>query len=91
MASMTTHSNRVDDPEETPRHSRVPRKRTYTLAELRKEPATLSVRDAARYLGISEAWCRELVRRGDVPSTQLASRHRRVITDALLAMLSRSA
>lgn len=60
-----------------------------TLAEVRKWPATVSVADAARALGVSPSHLHTLMRNGASPVEFLPfGKTRRVITADLVAVLS---
>ncbi|MFA4052535.1 excisionase family DNA-binding protein [Mycobacteroides chelonae] len=58
-----------------------------TLDELRSGPPTISVEQAARYLGVSRAYGYSMVREGRLPVIELGTRRVRVPTAALLKML----
>lgn len=58
-----------------------------TLDELRSGPATISVEQAARCLGVSRAYGYSMAREGRLPTIQLGTRRVRVPTLALLKML----
>lgn len=57
------------------------------LDELRSGPATISVEQAARYLGVSRAYAYQMARGGRLPTIQLGARRVRVPALALLKML----
>lgn len=58
-----------------------------TLEELRKEPPTISIETAAKYLGVSRAYGYSMVKTGHLPVIWLGNRMRRVPTAKLLKML----
>lgn len=58
-----------------------------TLDELRSGPATISIAQAARYLGVSRAYGYSMAREGRLPTIQLGPRRVRVPALALLKML----
>ena len=58
-----------------------------TLDELRSGPATISIEQAARYLGVSRAYGYSMARDGRLPTIQLGTRRVRVPALALLKML----
>ncbi|GAB1811841.1 helix-turn-helix domain-containing protein [Mycobacterium sp. MUNTM1] len=62
-------------------------KATPTLDELRSGPPTISIEQAARYLGVSRAYGYSMAREGRLPTIQLGSRRIRVSALALLKML----
>lgn len=62
-------------------------KTTPTLDELRSGPATISIEQAARYLGVSRAYGYSMARDGRLPTIQLGTRRVRVPALALLKML----
>lgn len=57
------------------------------LDELRSGPATMSIEQAASYLGVSRAYAYQLAREGHLPTIKLGSRRVRVPALALLRML----
>lgn len=57
------------------------------LDELRSGPPTVSVEQAARYLGVSRAYGYAMARGGLLPTIKLGTRRVRVPTAALLRML----
>jgi excisionase family DNA binding protein len=57
------------------------------LDELRSGPPTLSIEQAAQYLGVSRAYGYEMARAGRLPTIQLGARRVRVPALALLKML----
>lgn len=63
---------------------------TPTLTEIRRWPATVSVRMAAAAFGISTSHAYELIARGEFPArvVHLGSRRRVVVTDSILRSLS---
>ncbi|OBG00705.1 DNA-binding protein [Mycobacterium sp. 852014-52450_SCH5900713] len=61
-----------------------------TLDELRSGPPTISIEQAARYLGVSCAYGYSMAREGRLPTIQLGSRRVRVPALALLKMLGGS-
>jgi len=60
---------------------------TPTLDELRSGPTTLSIEQAARYLGVSRAYGYSMAREGRLPTIKLGERRMRVPALALLKML----
>ena len=60
---------------------------TPTLDELRSGPPTLSIEQAARYLGVSRAYGYSMAREGRLPTIKLGERRMRVPALALLKML----
>ena len=58
-----------------------------TLDELRSGPPTLSIEQAARYLGVSRAYGYAMARQGRLPTIELGPRRVRVPALALLKML----
>lgn len=58
-----------------------------TLDELRSGPATISIEQAARYLGVSRAYGYAMAREGRLPTIRLGERRVRVPALALLKML----
>lgn len=58
-----------------------------TLDELRGGPPTLSIEQAARYLGVSRAYGYTMAREGRLPTIKLGERRVRVPTLALLKLL----
>ena len=60
---------------------------TPTLDELRSGPATISVEDAARYLGVSRAYAYTMVREGHLPVIRLGVKRVRVPSAALARLL----
>lgn len=58
-----------------------------TLDELRSGPATISIGQAAEYLGVSRAYGYTMAREGRLPTIQLGARRIRVPALALLKML----
>ncbi|WP_374025597.1 helix-turn-helix transcriptional regulator [Mycobacterium sp. HNNTM2301] len=65
-------------------------KATPTLDELRSGPPTISVEQAARYLGVSRAYGYQMARDGQLPTIKLGERRVRVPALALLKMLGGS-
>ena len=65
-------------------------KSTPTLDELRGGPPTISVEQAARYLGVSRAYAYQMAREGQLPTIKLGERRVRVSALALLKMLGGS-
>jgi excisionase family DNA binding protein len=63
-------------------------KATPTLDELRSGPPTLSIEQAARYLGVSRAYGYAMAREGRLPTIKLGAKRVRVPALALLKMLS---
>lgn len=61
---------------------------TLSLDELRSGAPTISVEQAARYLGVSRAYGYQMAREGRLPTIQLGTRRVRVPSAALLRMLS---
>lgn len=57
------------------------------LDTLRDAPPTISIAEAAPYLGISKAFCYQMSREGKLPVIRLGGKKIRVKTAALLAML----
>ncbi|OPX14330.1 DNA-binding protein [Gordonia sp. i37] len=64
---------------------------TTAIDELRSGPPTLSVGQAAAYLGVSRAYGYEMAREGRLPVIKLGSRRVRVPTAALIKMLGADA
>ncbi|OBF70421.1 DNA-binding protein [Mycobacterium sp. 852002-51613_SCH5001154] len=62
-----------------------------TLDELRSGPATLSIEQAARYLGVSRAYGYAMAREGRLPTIKLGERRVRVPALALLKLLEGAA
>lgn len=62
-------------------------KATPTLDELRSGPPTLSIEQAARYLGVSRAYGYTMAREGRLPTIKLGAKRVRVPALALLKML----
>ena len=60
---------------------------THTLDELRSGPPTLSIEQAARYLGVSRGYGYAMARDGRLPTIKLGERRARVPALALLKML----
>lgn len=60
---------------------------TLTLDELRSGPPTLSIEQAARYLGVSRAYGYTMAREGRLPTIKLGEKRVRVPALALLKML----
>jgi excisionase family DNA binding protein len=58
-----------------------------TVDELRSGPATISVEEAARYLGVSRAYAYTMVREGHLPVIRLGAKRVRVPSAALLRLL----
>lgn len=58
-----------------------------TLHELRSGPPTVSVEQAARYLGVSRAYGYAMARDGLLPTIKLGARKVRVPTAPLVRML----
>lgn len=58
-----------------------------TMDDLRREPPTISVELAARYLGVSRAYGYQMAREGRLPVIQLGPRRVRVSSAGLLRML----
>lgn len=58
-----------------------------TLDELRSGPPTLSIEQAARYLGVSRAYGYQMAREGRLPTIKLGERRVRVPALALLKLL----
>lgn len=58
-----------------------------TLDELRSGPPTLSIEQAARYLGVSRAYGYAMAREGRLPTIKLGAKRVRVPALALLKML----
>ncbi|AGK78599.1 helix-turn-helix transcriptional regulator [Streptomyces microflavus] len=59
-----------------------------TLAEVREWPATVSVPEAARALGVSKSHLHDLVKRGEAPVRTLSfGTSRRVVTASLVHLL----
>lgn len=58
-----------------------------TLDQLRSGPPTLSIEQAARYLGVSRAYGYSMAREGRLPTIKLGERRVRVPALALLRML----
>lgn len=58
-----------------------------TLEDLRKEPPTISIETAAKYLGVSRAYGYSMVKTGHLPVIWLGNKMRRVPTAKLLKML----
>jgi predicted DNA-binding transcriptional regulator AlpA len=58
-----------------------------TLDEIKSWPATVSVADAARALGISRSQFYDLVRNGDEPVKILKLGSMRVVTSSLIRLL----
>lgn len=58
-----------------------------TIDELRNGPPTLSIEQAARYLGVSRAYGYLMAREGRLPTIKLGERRVRVPALALLKML----
>jgi excisionase family DNA binding protein len=58
-----------------------------TLDDLRSGPPTLSVEQAAPYLGVSRAYAYQMAREGRLPTIQLSAKRVRVPTAALLRLL----
>lgn len=58
-----------------------------TLDGLRNGPATLSIEQAAQYLGVSRAYGYAMAREGRLPTIKLGTRRVRVSALALLKML----
>jgi predicted DNA-binding transcriptional regulator AlpA len=63
---------------------------TPTLTEIRRWPATVSVRMAAAAFGISTSHAYELITRGEFPARviRLGSRRRVVVTESIVRVLS---
>lgn len=59
----------------------------HTLDELRSGPPTLSIGEAAEYLGVSRAYGYAMAREGRLPTIELGTRRIRVPALALLKML----
>lgn len=59
----------------------------HTLDELRSGPPTLSIGQAAQYLGVSRAYGYAMAREGRLPTIKLGERRIRVPALALLKML----
>jgi excisionase family DNA binding protein len=59
----------------------------YTLDELRSGPPTLSIEQAAQYLGVSRAYGYTMAREGRLPTIKLGARRVRVPALALPKML----
>jgi excisionase family DNA binding protein len=60
----------------------------HTLDELRSGPPTLSIEQAAQYLGVSRAYGYQMAREGRLPVIKLGTRRVRVPSAALLRMLA---
>ncbi|TRW88265.1 helix-turn-helix domain-containing protein [Mycolicibacterium sp. 018/SC-01/001] len=60
---------------------------TPTLDELRSGPATISVEEAARFLGVSRAYAYVMVREGHLPVIRLGTKRVRVPSAALARLL----
>ena len=58
-----------------------------TLDELRSGPTTISVEEAARYLGVSRAYAYAMVREGRLPVIRLGIKRVRVPSAALARLL----
>lgn len=61
------------------------------LDELRSGPPTISIEQAAPYLGVSRAYAYQLARAGHLPTIKLGPRRVRVPALALLQMLGGAA
>jgi excisionase family DNA binding protein len=59
----------------------------HTLDELRSGPPTLSIEQAAQYLGVSRAYGYAMAREGRLPTIKLGTRRVRVPTLVLLKLL----
>lgn len=59
----------------------------HTLDELRSGPPTLSIEQAARYLGVSRAYGYTMAREGRLPTIKLGARRVRVPALSLLKLL----
>lgn len=57
------------------------------LDELRSGPPTISIEQAARYLGVSRAYAYQMAREGRLPTIKLGERRVRVPALTLLKML----
>lgn len=62
-----------------------------TLDELRSGPPTISIEQAARYLGVSRAFGYQMAREGRLPTIKLGVKRARVSALALLKMLEGTA
>lgn len=58
-----------------------------TLDELRSGPPTLSIEQAAKYLGVSRGYAYGMAREGRLPTIQLGEKRKRVPSAALLKLL----
>lgn len=61
------------------------------LDELRSGPPTISIEQAAPYLGVSRAYAYQLAREGHLPTIKLGARRVRVPALALLKLLEGAA
>jgi excisionase family DNA binding protein len=59
-----------------------------TLDDLRGEGVTINIERASEYLGVSRAFAYSMAKEGRLPIIKLGNRRMRVITAALLRMLS---
>jgi excisionase family DNA binding protein len=57
------------------------------LDELRSGPPTISIEEAAQYLGVSRAYAYQLARGGSLPTIKLGAKRVRVPALTLLKML----
>lgn len=57
------------------------------LDELRSGPPTISIEEAAQYLGVSRAYAYQMAREGRLPTIKLGERRVRVPALTLLKML----
>jgi excisionase family DNA binding protein len=60
---------------------------TPNLDDLRDGPPTISITNAARYLGVSRAYAYGMAREGRLPVIKLGPQRVRVLTAGLLRML----
>lgn len=59
----------------------------FTLDELRTGPPTLSIEQAAKYLGVSRAYGYQMAREGRLPTIKLGAKRIRVPALGLLRLL----